>query len=323
MSYGKIVKTQITYLNYAEELQSFILDKDEIEKLKEDGIIADIRLPSNISQKKSANSPLLGFLLGEDKHDNGKACYSVSKNYIHAMLNTGAQICFLDYENPAEQLQTCDGVVLPGGNFDFPEDFFISGKNLGTGIGKRFFAYKTVIEVAYKKKMPMLGICAGAQMIGAVLGKMKMYTFLKEEIPHPNKHKPTKKGEVCMHKLKLVSKSPIYSIMDIPVNQEFITINSRHAQAMVHSELQSRIKTEPIVKMEIYAIDDRDGIPEIWGNENDGILCVQGHPEDLAIKGNKYMQNLYNYVMQRSARYKQNHIAKFNKVKDEEIKLLY
>lgn len=298
------MKTQIIYLSYIEELQSFVLDKDEIEKLKADGIVADIRLPSNISQKQSANSPLLGFLLGEDKQNNGKECYSVSKNYIHAMLNTGAQIRFLDYENSAEQLQTCDGVVLPGGNFDFPEDFFISGKNLGTGIGKRFFAYKTVIEAAYKKKMPMLGICAGAQMIGAVLGKMKMYTFLKDEIPHPDKHKPTEKGEVCLHKLKLVPGSPLYSIMKIPANQEYIMINSRHAQAMVHSKLQSTIKNKPIVKMEIYAIDDKDGIPEIWGNENAGILCVQGHPEDLAALGDKQMQNLYNYAAIRANEYK-------------------
>ena len=58
----------------------------------------------------------------------------------------------------------------------------------------------------------------------------------------------------------------------------------------------------------IYAISDSDGIPEIWGNEKAGILCIQAHPEDL-IEDNK-MQNLYNYIMIKARKYKNSLEAK-------------
>ena len=199
-------------------------------------------------------------------------------------------------------MEKCQGFVLPGGNFDFPESFFIGGKNLGTGIGKRFLAYETIIKEAYKTSKPMLGICAGAQMIGAILGKMKMYLHLSEEVPHPCKHKPTEKGEVCMHNLKLSKGTPIFKIMNIPQTTEFIAINSRHVQAMALYEIQNKIPNHPLVPMTIYAVSSADNIPEIWGNDKAGILCVQGHPEDLAAAGNKPMQGLYNYVVLKALR---------------------
>ena len=47
---------------------------------------------------------------------------------------------FFDYDNPVAETQNCDGIVLPGGLFDFPKDYFIKNENLGQGIGKRFLA---------------------------------------------------------------------------------------------------------------------------------------------------------------------------------------
>lgn len=299
------MKKQTVLLKYIKEIDSYAISKKEIETLKEQGIVADIRFPEDVTQNQKKTAPTLGFLLGQATTEDGTEYYSISPSYTKAMLNTGAQIRFLDYESAYEQMKTCDGAVLPGGNFDNPANFFISGKDLGIGVGKRFFAYKSVIEAAYKKKKPILGICAGAQMLGAILGDMKMYNYLKDEIPHPDKHKPTEKGEVCMHDIKLIKGTPIFKIMGILENQEKIRINSRHAQAMVHSSLQDYVATNPKVKMNIYAISDNDNLPEIWGNDECGILCVQGHPEDLAASGNQQMQNLYNYVAIRAQAYKQ------------------
>lgn len=296
---------KLVFLKYIKEIDGYAISQNEIIELKEKNITADIRLPEELTEHTSKTAPTLGFLLGQDTTQDGTKYYSISQNYTKAMLNTGAKIRFLDYEQPCEQMTFCHGFVLPGGNFDFPKDYFISGKDLGTGLGKRFFAYKSIIEKAYQEQKPMLGICAGAQMLGAVLGKMKMYTYLKDEIDHPDKHKPTEHGEICMHDLRLVKGTPIFKIMEIPENQEKIAMNSRHAQAMVHSNLQDYTKIKPIVQMDIYALSDKDDVPEIWGNEEYNILCIQGHPEDMAASGNKNMQNLYNYIAKHAAAYKQ------------------
>ena len=211
--------------------------------------------------------------------------------------------CFFDYDNPVAEAQNCDGIVLPGGLFDFPKDYFIKNENLGQGIGKCFLAYKNIIENAYKEHKPMLGICAGAQMLASVLSNVKMYLHVNKEVSSSIKHKPTEKGEVCLHKLKFFEKTPIYQILGISPKDE-IQMNSRHDQAMVLNTFEQKKAT---VEMSVYAVSEADNIPEIWGNDKEGILCVQGHPEDFAALGDKVMQNIYNYIAKRAMLYKEQH----------------
>lgn len=292
------MKIKRVYLQYIKEFDSYGIPKDVAIDIKQSGAVADIRLPETILMPNK-DKPLLGFLFGQDTSDDGIEYYTISQSYLQALLNTGANIRFLDYENPQAQMEECHGIILPGGNFDFPKEYFIKNENLGTGIGKRFFAYQTIVKEAYQAHKPMLGICAGAQMLGAVLGKMKMYLHIPEEVGTTVKHKPTEKGEVCLHELKILDKSPIVNIMHIKPSDK-VQINSRHEQAMVLDAFQ---EGTPLVKMEMYALCAKDNIPEIWGNEEENILCVQGHPEDLAAAGDKSMQSLYNYVAERAYLY--------------------
>ena len=290
------------YLQYLPEFDSYGIKKDTIAQLNQEGYIAEILLPENQKYTRDNSAPTVGFLLGQDKSDNGEEYYTISNNYLQAMLNTGVKIQFLDYENPYQQMKKCDGAVLPGGAFNNPESFYIDGKVLGDEIGKRYFAYRSVIEEAYKNKKPLLGICAGAQMIGALLGNMKMYRDLKSEVLHPAIHKPKEETDVHVHQIKLIKNTPIFDIMGLSSTENSVTINSRHNQSMVQDVLQDYVAGTPKVKMDIYAISDSDNIPEIWGNEKAGILCVQGHPEDLI--SNVKMQNIYNYIAHKSKEYK-------------------
>ena len=297
------------YLEYIPEFDAYGIKKEVIERLTQQNEVAEILLPEKLKYDTDQSAPTIGFLLGQDKSETGEEYYSVSKSYLQAIMNTGAKIRFLDYENPYKQMQNCDGAILPGGAFNNPENFYIDGKVLGDEIGKRYFAYRTVIAEAYKKHKPLLGICAGAQMIGALLGNMKMYRSVKDEVLHPAIHKPKQETDVRVHQIKLIKGTPIFDIMEIKPTENHITINSRHNQSMVHGVLQDYIIGTPKIKMDIYAISDSDGIPEIWGNEKAGILCVQGHPEDL-ISDTK-MQNIYNYIARKSKEYKTKHCKIF------------
>ena len=299
------MKTRPVYLEYLSQFNAYGIRKEKIEQLKSQNEVAEILLPEEFQKKCSGNKPVIGFLLGQDKSDNGDEYYSISQSYLRAIQQTDVQIRFLDYDHPRQQMKECDGVILPGGAFNNPESFYIDGKILGDEIGKRYFAYRTVIDEAYKNHKPMLGICAGAQMIGALLGNMKMYRDLKNEIAHPAVHKPKTETDVRIHQIRLFPNTPIFDIMGIDSSQNRITINSRHNQSMVHDVLQDYVSGTPKIKMNIYAISDSDGIPEIWGNEQAGILCIQGHPEDL-ISDSK-MQNLYHYIAKKAAEYKSCH----------------
>ena len=299
------MQKKVVYLEYLPFFEAYGVKKSLISELSDEGIAAEILLPEDFKKTTTKTAPTIGFLLGQDKADNGEEYYSVSKSYLQAVLNTGINIRFLDYENPYQQMKDCDGAILPGGAFNNPEHFYIDGKTLGDAVGKRYFAYRAVIAEAYKTKKPMLGICAGAQMIGALLGNMKMYRDLKTEAPHPAIHKPEKDTDVRVHQIKLLKDTPIFEIMGLNPAQNLITINSRHNQSMVHGVLQDYVIGTPKVKMKMYAISASDGIPEIWGNEEAGILCVQGHPEDLT--GDIKMQNIYNYIARKAKKYKMQH----------------
>lgn len=72
----------------------------------------------------------------------------------------------------------------------------------------------------------------------------------------------------------------------------------------MHPALQEYVKGEPLVKMDMYAVSDADGVPEIWGNASAGILCIQGHPEDLAAAGDEKMLRVYRHIARLSAEYK-------------------
>lgn len=292
------------HLEYIPEFDAYGIKKKIIADLAKKNEIADIILPEELEYTPDKSAPTIGFLLGQDKSATGEEYYSVSKNYLQAMMNTGANIRFLDYENPYKQMQNCDGAILPGGAFNNPESFYIDGKVLGDKIGKRYFAYRAVTAEAYKNHKPILGICAGAQMVGSLLGNMKMYRSVKDEVLHPAIHKPKEETDVRIHQIKLIKNTPIFDIMEIEPTENYITINSRHNQSMVHDVLQDYVIGIPKVKMDIYAISDSDGIPEIWGNDKAGILCIQGHPEDLV--SDKKMQRLYDYVVIKAKKYKTN-----------------
>ena len=296
------MKTKRVELQYLKEFNSYGIPKSVLFELYKDKVLADIRLPENIL-KEDKNKPLLGFLLGQDMSTDGTDYYTISNSYLESMKNTGSNVRFLDYDNPVAETHNCHGIVLPGGYFDFPKDYFILNENLGQGIGKRFLAYKNIIENAYKEHKPMLGICAGAQMLACVLSNVKMYLHVNKEVSSSLKHKPTEKGEVCLHKLKFFEKTPIYQILGISPKDE-IQMNSRHDQAMVLNTFKQKKAT---VEMSVYAVSEADNIPEIWGNDKEGILCVQGHPEDFAASGDKVMQNIYNYIAKRAMLYKEQH----------------
>lgn len=306
------MKTHPVYLEYLSEFQAYGIKKEVIEQLTAQNKIAEILLPPELQKNDSSDKPVVGFLLGQDKADNGEEYYSISDNYLKAIEQTGVRIRFIDYDHPRAQMANCDAAILPGGAFNNPESFYIDGKVLGDDIGKRYFAYRDVINEAYQKHKPMLGICAGAQMIGAILGNMKMYRDLKSEVAHPAIHKPKTETDVRIHQIKLLQSTPIFDIIGIEPTQDHVTINSRHNQSMVHDVLQDYVAGTPKIKMDIYAISDSDGIPEIWGNEKAGILCVQGHPEDL-ISDSK-MLNMYHYIAKKAREYRASHqMALLNK----------
>lgn len=91
--------------------------------------------------------------------------------------------------------------------------------------GKRFYAYAVAIMESEKAKMPILGICDGAQMAGGLHG-LKLYRNLQEGANTKIEHK-TKERQA--HKIIIHPNSPLFDIVKI----QSLTVNSRHREGLV------------------------------------------------------------------------------------------
>lgn len=279
--------TQSVTLEYLPQYEAYGISDEKINVFEKQNIIPFISLaPQDIEQLADAskdNKPTVAFLLGRDEN-----YYTIDYNYARAILQSGVNIRFLTYSSCAEQMNGIHGLILPGGRFPSPEQFYCDAAlNASTKHEPRAAAYLNCIAEALKEHLPMLGICAGAQMIGGVLG-MKMYRNTKQYTNTDIEHK-TKILDA--HKVLIKNPSPLYDILQT----EEIETNSRHTESMLPYASDS--------KLTIYARTE-DNIPESWGNAEKNILCIQWHPEDFAANGDISMQRIYNWLAQKALNYK-------------------
>lgn len=288
------------YLVYLAEFECYGIEKSKVADFAQKGKAPEIIIDEEACKKivpdyhKKAK---IGFLLGEDTAANGTEYYTIGNDYLKSLLTAGADLRFLDYDNVYSQVSQCQGLVLPGGSFNSPQEFYISPSK--DKPSKRSFAYIQAAMAAEAKHKPMLGICGGAQMIGGMHGH-KMYLSATKETGTDIAHKSK---ETHAHEIFIKENSPLHKIMQ--TDSLTVWVNSRHNESMIEKEFQEYLhKTD----LEVYAISKKDNIPEAWGNEQKNILCVQWHPENFAVQGNKSMQNIYDWVVEKSAhnRQKQN-----------------
>jgi len=270
-------------LSYNEALKAFVISDAELLKINEQQIIPELTLPDSAYDllhvdHPAENAPTVAFLLGRDGDS-----YSADWNYVRSIAKSGAKIRFIDYIHPNTELVGCSGLILPGGAFVSPERYYIDpGEE--PKLSPRAFAYVVLIRQALKAKMPILGICAGAQMVaGEEMLKLHRNT---EHL-----------GSKLAHKSKELNAHRVY-IIDPTLKQmlgSWLWTNSRHSECADSDDRLSELK--------IFAHSE-DGCPEAWGNWEKKVLCIQWHPEDEATMGNKAHQKLYNWLAEQATAYK-------------------
>lgn len=300
------MKTKNIQLNYLPEYNAFGISDTEIEELEKEDITPIISLTDKDYEEKlecskpSPDAPTVAFLLGREKDT-----YTIDWNYAKAIAQSGVNIRFLTYKNNVSQMDNVDGLILPGGSFDSPNEFYTDPlKKTDNKPGSRSYAYITSIMEAEKKGLPMLGVCAGAQMIGG-MHNLRLYRDLKEYTHTDLEHK-TK--ELDAHIVTIREDSPLFKIL----GKLKIKTNSRHREAVMNNDSISDLK--------IYATSN-DSTPEAWGNEEKNILCIQWHPEDFAAQGDKTMQKIYNWLADKAQNYQKQkeqkkHFFSINRLKN-------
>lgn len=267
-------------LQYLPEFNAFGIADEVVEQITAEGKTPLISLSAgdyvNLGETpRLSDQPVVSYLLGREK-----GYFTIDYNYALAVARSGADIRFLTYkENLAQMDGTC-GLILPGGAFDSPDEFYTDPLNkCGNAPGARSYAYITSIMQAEAVGMPILGICAGAQMVGGMHG-MKMYRNIKKYTATAIEHKNPAR---IAHPVYIYPDTPLAEIM----GAGYTDTNSRHNEGM--------LPNEHISDLQIYA-SAPDGIPEAWGSKEKHLLCIQWHPEHFAAEGDKKMQGIYDWL---------------------------
>lgn len=244
--------------------------------------------------------PIIGVI--SSKQDVGEflPLYGTGSHYLEQILAAGGvpvQLPILPgagTETLAGMVCCCDGFLLPGGGDFFPEWY---GQTLLPGLKTDTFSMdweRQKITLELVKAMaasgkPILGICLGMQVITIALGGV-LYQDIPSQIPSEITHRGTvAKAEdrwQLLHGVKTLEGSLIRRL----TGAGEISVNSFHHQA---------VKTPaPGFRATAFA---PDGVIETVESDNERILGIQWHPENLAHGGMEQGKAIFRWLVQTAA----------------------
>jgi putative glutamine amidotransferase len=185
--------------------------------------------------------------------------------YLRAIMRAGG-IPVLIPVNPfhkdvSKLLESIHGLVIIGGA-DIPPSFYGGGKShrkLAPMYRGRTYFEINLYKEAQKKKIPVLAICYGMQLLNVIHGGT-LHQDIQSEIKGARNHRSKKNP---LHVVQVQPDSLVYKIF-------------RKKSFLVHSEHHQAVKL-PGKSLEITAVSE-DGIPEALEGPPH-TLAVQWHPE--------------------------------------------
>ncbi len=218
------------------------------------------------------NAPVIGFTLDHETTQTYSKLpwYAIRENYFSAVSMLGAVPIGLPYamERVDDFLNMINGLVVIGGDFDIDPKLYGGGDQHDTVTLKpeRTDFEWAMCKGALSRKMPILGICGGQQLLATVLGGSLIQHIpdvIQTDIEH---EQPNPRHEVG-HQVRIKAGSLLHHI----VGEETIGVNSAHHQA---------VKNVPdVVCISGTAPDGVIEAIELPVDQHPFCLGVQWHPE--------------------------------------------
>jgi len=214
--------------------------------------------------------PVIGFTLDYETTPTYSKLpwYAIRENYVFSVTPHGAVPLALPYamEQLEDYLGIIDGLVIIGGDFDVPPEMYGESavhEKVTTKDNRTAFEWAITRE-AFARRMPILGICGGQQLLNVVLGGT-LIQHIPDSVPNALAHEqPNPRNEIG-HTVAIAPQSLLHRI----VGQDEIGVNSAHHQAAATAAPGCLVNaTAP------------DGVIEgIEHPEHPFCLGVQWHPE--------------------------------------------
>ncbi len=215
-----------------------------------------------------------------------KKMIRVNSTYVNAVLESGGIPIIIpivkDVNDLENYLNLVDGIIFTGGedvsSLSFGEEPM---KEVDTICGARDKIEIELFKRAYEKKIPILGICRGLQIMNISLGGT-LYQDINMQVPDSLGHLCTHNVHQGYHTINLLEDSIIYDIF----KREKLIVNSQHHQSI--KDLGRDLKITSTTK---------DGIIESIESTNENwVAGVQFHPEAMIDVDNDFIE-LFNHFM--------------------------
>lgn len=190
--------------------------------------------------------------------------FALRSHYSNAIILSGGlpiMIPYCDTNLIDQYLDQIDGLLIPGGFYAMPSDWYIDNKD-GSHyqITPRLKFESAIILKALKLNKPVLGICAGMQVIAGLMG-CKLIPNIKKYIKSNIDHFDLTQD----HEMEITPNTKLHQI----IGKDNIMINSHHNEAIIE------VKNNVVISGKA-----KDGVIEaIELNDYDFAIGLQGHPE--------------------------------------------
>jgi putative glutamine amidotransferase len=195
----------------------------------------------------------------------------VNAAYVRALLAAGGLPLVLSplvgASLAASALDGCQGLLLTGGE-DIDPSWYGAAPSplLDPPSQERDLFELALFAVARQRRLPILGICRGIQLVNVALGGT-LFQDLPSERPGSVNHSPASARDARSHVVRLQRGSRVAQALDVGD----ITVNSVHHQAI-----------RDLAPALVATGWSEDGVIEAVESSSDSwILAVQWHPEEM------------------------------------------
>lgn len=217
--------------------------------------------------------PIIGLLGIVDEERSVKVAHS----YVEAIEDAGGAAILLPYSENEQTLtryiDICNGLLFTGGVDIDPCRYGEPKKDMCGQIQPyRDSLELAVFERAFSKRLPILAICRGAQLVNVALGGT-LYQDIKSEVATEILHRQNEPTDATSHSVSVIENTPLHHLSGAMT----LAANSFHHQAV-------KLLGEGL---EVMAQADDGIIEAFYYNGESYLRAYQWHPERIYKKDEK------------------------------------